>query len=220
MSPRFAFGLFKRREALVPTLRGWSTLAALVLLAGTAALLLVHPFLALHRPLGKGILAVEGWLPDYGIRKALEAFRTGGYDRLIVTGGPLPPGVACSSHGSHAELSGRLLLDMGLGKDSLTVVPSPAVARDRTYAEGLALAAWIDSSALSTQALDIVSFSTHSRRSRLLYAKALGKRADVGVLAVPNILYDSRRWWQSSQGVKSVMVEVIAYVYTVFFFRP
>lgn len=220
MPPSFASGFIRRREIPFPTFRGWLAFSILAMMAAASAVLLIHPFLAQSRPLGKGILAVEGWMPDYGVRRALEVFRAGGYERMVVTGGPLPPGVACSSYGTYAELSARLLLDLGLGEDSLAAVPSPAVARDRTYAEGLALAAWIDSSGRSIQGVDLVSFSTHSRRSRILFAKALGARADVGVVAVPDLLYDSRKWWKSSQGVKSVIGETIAYIYTRLSFRP
>lgn len=221
MPPDSAFALIRRREVLFPTLRGWLVVTAVVLISAVTSFFLIHPFLSLNQPRGNGILVAEGWLPEYGIRKALEIFRAGGYSRLVVTGGPLPPGVACSSYGTYAELSARLIMDMGLGKDSLAMVPSPSVTRDRTYAEGLALAAWMDSSAQSfPSSVDVVSFSTHSRRSRLLYAKALGTRSEVGVLSVDDALYDPRRWWKSSQGVKSVMVEGISYIYTRFLFRP
>ena len=42
----------------------------------------------------------------------------------------------------------------------------------------------------------------------------------VGIIAVPNPDYDSRHWWQYSEGVREVIGESIAYSYARFFFAP
>lgn len=53
-----------------------------------------------------------------------------------------------------------------------------------------------------------------------LFSAALGARAPVGVLSIPDPMYDSRRWWASSQGVKSVIGECVSYAYTVLLWSP
>ena len=49
---------------------------------------------------------------------------------------------------------------------------------------------------------------------------ALGANVAVGVISVPDRGYDPNRWWRYSQGVKTVINEVIGYIYTRFIFRP
>ncbi len=65
---KHTWGLLKRRECLVPTLRGWMVL---LLLSGVLVLLVLseaHSFLAVNDPISSDILVVEGWLPDYGVQ--------------------------------------------------------------------------------------------------------------------------------------------------------
>lgn len=214
--PRF----FRRREVMLPT---WPAVLLGLASAGAAAagmFFKVHEFLAQHRPLGKGLLVVEGWMPEPAVREALAAFRAGSYSRIAVTGGPLPPGVVCSAWRSYAEFSAQSLLQMGLGPDSVSAVPAPFTMKDRTYVSGLALARWIDSTGASFPAVDVASLGTHCRRSRRIFAAALGARAPVGVRSIPDPMYDPRRWWTASQGVKSVMGECVSYLYTILLWRP
>lgn len=216
-----AFGLLRRREMVVPSLSGM-LVAALILAAGAIAFFRgVQPFLAQTRPVGGGILVVEGWIPDYAMREALAAFRSRPYSLLVATGGPLPQGTAYSSYGSHADLAAVTLEGFGLPADSIAVVPSPEVTRDRTYQEGVSLGEWMkgEGAALKVRSVDVFSFSAHARRSRLLYAKALGPEVDVGVYSSRDLGYDPARWWKSSNGVRKVCDEVIGYVYAKFFFR-
>jgi hypothetical protein len=216
-----AFGLLRRRELVVPSLRGL-VLAVLVLAAAAFAFLRgVHPFLAQSRPAKGDILVVEGWIPDYAMREALAAFRSRPYSLLVATGGPLPQGTAYASYGSHARLAAVTLEGFGLPADSIAEVPSPEVTRDRTYQEGISLRQWLngEGAAYKVRSVDVFSFSAHARRSRLLYAMALGPQVEVGVYASRDLGYDPERWWKSSNGVRKVGDEVIAYIYAKVFFR-
>jgi len=68
--------------------------------------------------------------------------------------------------------------------------------------------------------VNLVTTGPHARRSRLLFEKALGRDFTVGVLSVPGRDFDAQHWWRSSQGVRVVTGEMIAYCYVRFFFRP
>jgi hypothetical protein len=216
-----AFGLLRRREMVVPSLRGL-VVAAWVLAAGTFAFLRgAHPFLAQTRPVGGDILVVEGWIPDYAMREALAAFRSRPYSLLVATGGPVPQGTAYASYGSYARLAAVTLEEFGLPADSIAVVPSPEVSRDRTYQEGVSLSEWLqgEGAARQVKSVDVFSFSAHARRSRLLYAMALGPDMRVGVYAPRDLGYDPGRWWKSSNGVRKVCDELIGYAYAKAVFR-
>jgi hypothetical protein len=52
----------------------------------------IHPFLSPTRRIAHTqTLVVEGWLSDVELKEALQEFNTGGYKRMITTGGPSDP---------------------------------------------------------------------------------------------------------------------------------
>jgi hypothetical protein len=55
---------------------------------------------------------------------------------------------------------------------------------------------------------------------REVFEKALGPGVRVGVHAAPDPRFDLAHWWRSSEGVRSVLGETIAYVYARLFFDP
>lgn len=216
----FGFGLLRKREVTLPSLRGALALAATAVACAWMLLIRVQPFLAVNHPLGGEVLVVEGWIPDYALGEALRTFRAGSYRLLIATGGPLPQGMAFSSYGTHAQFAASALKGMGLSEDSLVAVPSPDVGRDRTYEEGVSLKRWMAANGKSFPRMDLFSFSAHARRSRMLYRLALGKGVEVGVYAPPDWGYDPSRWWKTSDGFRRVTDEAIAYLYAKLLFRP
>ena len=217
--PPFAFSLLRRRELILPTWRGWLICALLLAAAARGFLAWVQPFLAVDEPIGGEALVVEGWIPDYALRQALDEFRARHYAILITTGGPVPMGMAFSYYGDYANLAAATLQAFGLPSDSIAKAPSPDVHKDRTYTEGLAVAAWMRQEGRAYRSLDLFSFSTHARRSRLVYRLALGKDVRLGVFAAPDRDYDPHRWWASSNGVRRVTDEWIAYLYAKLIFR-
>ena len=64
--------------------------------------------------------------------------------------------------------------------------------------------------------INVVTESTHARRTCLLFQKALGKHVQGGIIAAPNPDYDKERWWRYSEGVKDVMSDNLSYVYAKF----
>ena len=53
-----------------------------------------------------------------------------------------------------------------------------------------------------------------------MFEEALGKNFAIGIIAVPNLDYDQRRWWLYSDGVKEVSSEALAYIYSRLLFHP
>ncbi|NEP26194.1 MAG: cytosine deaminase, partial [Moorea sp. SIO3I6] len=52
----------------------------------------IHPFLSITSPINADALVVEGWLPDYALKGAMEEFDRGNYQKIITTGLPLRKG--------------------------------------------------------------------------------------------------------------------------------
>jgi hypothetical protein len=217
---RACWGLLRRREVWFPTLRAWF----LVLLACAALLVLaihtVHPFLATSHPARGGILVVEGWGPDYALQAAIAEMKQYRYGKLYVVGGPMERGTFLSEYKTFAELGAATLLRLGLDKESVQAVPAPPVRRDRTYANAVALKGWLAGHGPMPKVVNVISVGPHSRRTWLLFQKTFGDEVTVGVTAVPDQEYDPRRWWKSSQGVRSVIGETIAYCYARLLFSP
>jgi DUF218 domain len=211
-------GFLQRRECLLPTWRGWLLLLLTVAALAVFCIRGAYSFLAVNDPVDNSALVVEGWLPDYALQEAITEFRRGHHNQIFVTGGPLESGAPLSEYRTFAELGAATLVRLGLNTNVVQAVPAPAVRLDRTYASAIALKNWLDSHGIVAANFNIISLGPHSRRSRLLFEKALGKNYKVGVIAVANQDYDTNRWWESSSGVRTLMDETIAYVYTRLFF--
>jgi uncharacterized SAM-binding protein YcdF (DUF218 family) len=104
--------------------------------------------------------------------------------------------------------------------DSVQMVPSRVMDRDRTYGSAVALREWLHEHNMPVHSINVLTEDAHARRTRLLFKKALGKNVTVGIIGVPNPDYDARRWWRYSEGVKDVGSEAFAYIYARFFFHP
>ena len=86
------FRLTTVRECRVLTPIGWSTLSIALGLVLVSIMLFIHPFLAPTKPVHGDILVVEGWLPDYALKKAKERFQKGNYQLLVTIGGKIEVG--------------------------------------------------------------------------------------------------------------------------------
>jgi len=216
-------GLTKRKERRVLTWRGWLVVLTGLVLAAVIAVRMMHPFLATSDPRGGELLVVEGWLPDDALAIALREFRMGGYRLLVTMGGPVPLGYHYSGEKTYAALAATTLGLLGMDAARLVVVPAASATRDRTYMAAVALKAWLDSSSAMTgnepvRTITVCSLGPHARRTRLLYERALGRSVAIGIIPLPDARYDAAAWWRTSDGVRIVTGEFIAYLYARFLF--
>ena len=218
----FCLGILRRSWAIGLTARGWLVVATalfLALLAAVWALRGAYHFLAVNAPVRGGVLVVEGWVGDEDLALATEEYRRGGYLVWCVTGEPLEKGSHLIAYHDYATLTVAAFAAMGGEPGVLQPVRWQTVRRDRTYASALALKAWLQEHGYPLDRVNIVTSGSHARRSRLLYEKAFGPGTQVGLTVSPERCFDPDRWWTTSMGFRSVMNELIAYVYARFFFR-
>jgi uncharacterized SAM-binding protein YcdF (DUF218 family) len=215
------WGLLIRKERwglswggrLIVALLGFSTAVLLLLNA--------QPFLAETHRVNTDILVVEGWLHQYAMRGAVQEFKTGSYQRVFTTGGPVVGnGGYVNDYQTSASVGADLLKKFGVPGEAVQMVPSRVIGRDRTYSSALALREWFRERNMPVQSLNVVTENAHARRTRLLFEKALGQNVAVGIIAVPNPDYDKGRWWWYSEGVRDVGSEALAYLYARLFFHP
>ncbi len=221
MKPRAPFlGLLHRRQCIVPTWRGWLLLLLVVGVAGMIVLRGVYGFLAINDPLPGGILVVEGWSSDYVLEGAVDEYRKGDYERICLTGGPIEFGNAMREHKTYAEYAKAVCLKLGVPAEALHAVPAPGVERDRSYASALALRQWLRDHGAVDSKLNIAGNGAHSRRTRLVYEKALGSGVRIGISNIEEKNFDPKAWWKTSEGFRIVLDETIAYTYARLFFSP
>jgi len=213
------FSLIRRRQAWSLTLLGW--LVALLVCVG--ALLFtarwIHPFLAISAPAGGRLLVVEGWIEPDALNEVVQLVRQGHYARVVTTGGPVPAWLAQFANSSYATLARDYLVRHGLPAAQVHAVPAPPSAQDRTYLSAVMVREWLAASARAVDRFDLVSADVHSRRSWLLYRTAFGSQVHIGIIALRPAAYDPEYWWATSAGVKAVVPEALAWLWTATFFH-
>jgi hypothetical protein len=208
--------LIHRQEKWTFTTQGWGVV---ITFAATLIIFMIthiHPFLSVTSPIKADILVVEGWLPDYALKQALTEFENGSYNKVVTTGGPLPTGYYLAEYKTFAELSAATLKALGLKKEKLIAVPVLDVIKNRTYASAITFRQWLLNSNLNVQSINLYTFDVHTRRSWLIFKKVLAPKFQVGAIAAKTRDYQPDKWWTSSAGVRSVISEVIAYIYARF----
>jgi uncharacterized SAM-binding protein YcdF (DUF218 family) len=202
----------------------WHGRLILVLLGFSSAVLLllnVQPFLAETHRVNTNVLVVEGWIHEYAIHAGAQEFKRGSYQHVFTTGGPVTGiGHYVNDYQTSASVGAKLLKNAGVPSDSVQMVPSRVMDRDRTYGSAVALRESLHEQNMPVHSINVLTEDAHARRTRLLFQKALGKNVTVGIIAVPNPDYDARRWWRYSEGVKDIGSEVFSYIYARFFFHP
>ena len=218
---RALWGLLDRKERWSLSWRGRLILASALLLVGALIFKGVYPFLATTHRVNASILVVEGWIHEFAIRAAVKEFQSNQYQRVFTTGGPVVgSGGYINDFNTSASVGADLLKRNGLADGSVQVVSSRVMDRDRTYGSAVALRNWFRDHNMAVSGIDVVTEDLHARRTRLLFQKALGDKLTVGVIAIANPDYDAKHWWSYSEGVKQVVSEATAYIYTRFLFYP
>jgi uncharacterized SAM-binding protein YcdF (DUF218 family) len=220
-APGKFFGCFTRKERWGVSPRGWLAAISVFLLAAVLWLLDVQPFLAQTRRADTKILVVEGWIHEFAIRAAVDEFKSGAYEKIYTTGGPVVgDGGYSNDFNTSASVGAELLKKNGVADESLQMVPSHVSGRDRTYSSAVALRDWFRAHNIAVRSLNVLTEDAHARRTRLLFQKAFGPGVAVGIISVPDPDYDAKHWWRYSEGVREVLGESIAWIYAEIFFQP
>ncbi|WP_138499693.1 ElyC/SanA/YdcF family protein [Nostoc sp. PA-18-2419] len=209
--------LIKRQQMWTLTAPGWAIAIAVVAYLMFLSITHVHSYLAVTSPIKSAeILVVEGWLPDYAIEQALIEFKNGSYRQIITTGGSLGKGTYLTGYNNFAEVTAATFNKLGLEAEKVVAVPTPFVVRDRSYASAAEFSRWLSNSNLKVKSINLFSLDVHTRRSWLIFKNLLNPDIRVGVIAGKTQDYDPKKWWDSSQGVRTVLDEIIAYIYARF----
>ncbi|MDZ7958685.1 MAG: ElyC/SanA/YdcF family protein [Aulosira sp. DedQUE10] len=210
--------LIKRQEMWILTVQGWIIAIALITAFVFFIITHIHPFLAVTAPIKSAkILVVEGWVPDYALTEAIAEFKSGNYRKIITTGGTLEHGSHLIEYKSFADVAAATLKKLGVEPEKVVAVPAPYVIKDRSYTSAAEFSRWLANSEYRGESINLFSWDAHTRRSWLLFQKVLAPHIQVGAIAAKTQDYNPQQWWRSSQGVRTVLDEAIAYIYAQFF---
>ncbi|WP_315785719.1 ElyC/SanA/YdcF family protein [Fischerella sp. JS2] len=208
--------LFRRQYLWMPTTLGWGVIIAVFAVMTSLTVMHIHPFLAINSPLQQAdVLVVEGWIPDYALKQAATEYQKKSYSQIITTGVPLEKGSYLLEYKNYAEIAALTLKNIGLESEKIVAVSSPEVKKDRTYASAIALHQWLEKSNSQITAINLFTHDTHARRSWLIFQKALAPKIQVGIISSTPQNYEPNKWWIYSAGVRSIINEIVAYVYAV-----
>lgn len=211
-------GLFIRRERWSLSWRGKLLALVVAICAFAVVQHAIHPFLAVTKPVYAEILVVDGSALPYSFRQTAWEYRHGGYQRVLVVKGVYETEDLAESNWSSVDYAAGLLVKEGTPKDRVDKISFLITRKDRTYHSAIAVKNWFAEHGNSVKSIDVAALGPHARRSRLMYQKAFGNDVNVGIIAMTNQTYDPNHWWRSSEGVREVLGESIAYLYARFFF--
>lgn len=177
-------------------------------------------FLQLNRPVRADVFVITTGVRDSVLQELANDAKADPDRVFLVVGGRIDRGSFLSGYKTFAELSARTLGAFGVPPQQIVTLVPDESQRDRTYQSAQAVRAWLHDRGESVSAINVVAKGAHSRRTSIIYRRTIEATVAVGVIAIPNIEFENSDWWKTSAGVRSIIGELIAYVYVQLFFRP
>ena len=215
------FKIISKREKYTLTFLGKLLILTIVIILIYIGIRNIYPFLSTTNTVTTDVLVVEGWLPDFALKQAVEEYNSGKYKTLIITGMPIMKGSFLTKFKTYAEVSALTMKKFGVDAKEIIKTPTPlSVLRDRTYASAIEVKNYITATNSPITSFNIFSMACHARRSRMLFEEAFPDYFNIGIIASKDITYNSEQWWTSSKGVRTLISEVVSYFYAWLFFNP
>ena len=216
-----SYELIRKKEKNSFTFLGKLLLLTIIILFIYLGIKNIYPFLSITDTVKTDVLVVEGWLPDFALKQAVEEYNLGNYKTLIVTGMPIRKGSFLTKFKTYAEVSALTMKKFGVNAGKIIKTPTPLnVLRDRTFASALEVRNYLTETNSPITSFNIFSMACHARRSRLLFEEAFPDYFNIGIIASKDITYNSKQWWSSSKGVRTLISKAISYLYAWLFFNP
>lgn len=210
-------GLVNKKERLGLSWKGWISGVLISISFFVFFLKNSYPFLAPINRIESKILVVEGWLRDEGMKQAVTEFKLHKYEHIYVTGGPIDLGSFLSEYKNLALLGTDTLKKLGIESKKVTAVPGPGTVKDRTFTSALTLKKYFEDNKIDIKTFNLFTEGPHANRSQLLFDLAFENKVKIGIVAGQPPGFDPQKWWASSEGFRTLLNELIAYPYALFF---
>lgn len=199
-----------------PTRLGWCCFVFLPVFLLGCWVLLGESLLAKTKRVPADTLVVEGWIGRESFPEAMQEFKDGGYDRLIVTGG-LTGYPWAKDRVNVTQMAEREFHRLGFPEGKLFLAPCEDVDKQRTYVSALATKRMMETNGLTTKGINVMSRGAHAKRTHLVFKKVFNTER-VGIISWnPLGSKDENWWWQSSNRSKDMLDETFGYSYELLF---
>lgn len=172
---------------------------------------MVHRFLAVNSPIGRGILVIEAWIPSQALCEAAKLFQSGSYHYVVVVGSQMN---SSENSPNYADLAAEHLEKLGLAKERIVRVALPYESTKRTFASARALDRLLHNSGAPSCCVDVYTIGAHARKSWIIFQSVLGKSYQVGVIVGPESSYNTQYWLLSGRGWWIVSRNLTGYLYS------
>ncbi len=214
------FQILKRRNCVRPTILGWVIIFVFLAIIFRLSLVGIYYYLTVNKPVNSKTLVLEGWVPAYAIKDAINYYKENNYDRIIVTGLPIVNFEFISAYKNTAQATALALKHYGY-YDTVYIATVPTnILIDRTYNTAVVTRMLFDDNSNWPKNFNIYSVGVHARRSRFMFEKAFESDFDIGIIAHRDRTFDPKHWWKSSKGFRNVSNEFVATLYVMLFFHP
>ncbi len=189
-------------------------LAVSIFLAGLLFVLVtVNGFLAVTSPYRKGVLVVEGWIPQSALLEAATEFHRGSYTHFVMVGGDAALEYDQEMTNRRTPITPGEAAELGVAPSQLVVIPV-VVERERTITQALAVRRWMEGASLFCTPMDVFTLGVHARKSWIMFRNAMGAQCPVGIIAGTEPSYNATWWMFSRRGVWVVSRNLIGYAYS------
>jgi hypothetical protein len=206
---------FRKAEIWIPTWRSWAGFSILLAVLLFGFFRYANRFLSPTMPVTANVLIVEGWVPDYVLKQAIEEFRNGHYEWLVTTGEAIELGSFLSPYRNYAELAGATLRKMGVPSSVLIEAPARMTAVNRSFESARSARDKLSRLKIQIHGINVLSEGAHARRTHIVYHKVFGPDVRVGIIAAPDRTYDPRQWWKSSNGLSATITQGLKWIFEV-----
>lgn len=210
---------FKVKKVYFPTILGWLIILIGLFVFSFFLIKMTYTFLSQEVKPNSKVLVVEGWIPQYGIKNAIDYYNEHGYKYMIITGVPITQWTYSSPFSNMADASAGTMRHLFFTDSIYTVSIPTSVFRDRTYSTAVALKMALPEWSISDDNFDLYSLGAHARRSYLMFSKVFS-HSDIGLITDTDKSFEAEEWYSSSNGFRIVFSELISYFYSRLFFYP
>ena len=205
---------FKPKTIWWPTWQGWSLL--FLILAGffIVFFLNAHRFLAVTNRLADAdILVVEDWMPDVFLQATAKEFKEGNYQHLLISSIREYDNQENRQQKVRKSSAVNRIVSLGVPRDRIVECFAPATDNHRSAAMARSVSNALRQNGIISKGVNVMAPATHARKTWLVYRRALGSEAPVGIIAVLPGVYDPERWWLNSQSAKWVITNYAGLIY-------
>jgi len=116
---------------------------------------------------------------------------------------------------SRAGSSAEFLVEQGVAAGRIQTIDAPREQINKTYTTALAVSEWLKKTEKTRLRINLITESSHARRSWMLYRKAFTDETQLGIISSDPLDYGRSDWWEHPAGRNFVLGQTLKFAYAV-----